>query len=150
MHYQLIVNDRIREFDAPSGTTLLVALRDDLALTGAKYGCGRGMCGACVVLVDGEPRPSCMLTTDEVAGARIVTVEGLARDGALHAVQQAFVEEDAMQCGYCTSGMILGAVGLLARDSHPTEDAIREAMATHLCRCGIYGRAIRAIRRAAR
>jgi aerobic-type carbon monoxide dehydrogenase small subunit (CoxS/CutS family) len=150
MHYQLIVNDRTREFDAPLGTTLLAALRDDLALTGTKYGCGHGVCGACVVLVNGAPRPACMLTTAEVTGARIVTIEGLAPDGMLHPVQQAFVDEDAMQCGYCTAGMILAAVALLARDPRPTEDAIREAMAPHLCRCGVYGRAIRAIARAAR
>ena len=148
MRYRLTINDAARECDAPAGTTLLTVLRDDFDLTGTRYGCGHGVCGACVVLVDGAPRPACKLSPDDVSSSRIVTIEGLARDGDLHPVQRAFLDEDALQCGYCTTGMIMAGVALLARDPHPTEDAIREALAGHLCRCGVYLRAIRAIQRA--
>jgi aerobic-type carbon monoxide dehydrogenase small subunit (CoxS/CutS family) len=149
MHVRLRVNGRIRELDVPAGTTLLAALRDDLGLTGTHFGCGHGVCGACVVLADGRAVPSCMMSVDQAAGRDIVTIEGLARDGALHPVQRAFVEEDAMQCGYCTGGMVLSAVALLAQRPHPTDDEIREALAPHLCRCGVYARALRAVKRAA-
>ena len=148
MHVRLRVNGRIRELDVPAGTTLLAVLRDDLGLTGTHFGCGHGVCGACVVLTDGSPSPSCMMSVDQAAGKEIVTIEGLARDGALHPVQRAFVEQDAMQCGYCTGGMVLSAVALLARRPHPTDDEIREALAPHLCRCGVYARAQRAVQRA--
>jgi len=149
MRVQLTVNGRPCEIDVPSGTSLLAALRDDLGLTGTRYGCGHGACGACFVLADGVPVPACTWTVEQAAGKDILTIEGLARDGALSAVQQAFVDEDAMQCGYCTSGMIISATALLARSPSPTEEQIRTALAPHLCRCGVYGRVVRAVRRAA-
>lgn len=148
--YRLTINGAAHEVDVPPGTTLLGVLRDDLGLTAARYGCGFGACGACCVLVDGASVPSCTLAVEDVAGREIRTVEGLAEGDALHPVQEAFVAEDAMQCGYCTGGMLIAAAALLARTAHPSDDAIREALAPHLCRCGVYGRAVRAVRRAAR
>jgi len=150
MRYRLNVNNRLHELDAPSGSTLLSALRNDLGLTGTRFGCGHGICGACVVLVDGDARPACKLSVDEAVGTRVVTIEGLDGDGGLHPVQRAFLEEDALQCGYCTSGMVMAAVALLARMSRPSDDIVREALASHLCRCGVYGRVLRAVRRASR
>jgi nicotinate dehydrogenase subunit A len=149
MHITLTVNGRMQDIDVPPGTTLLSALRDDLGLTGTRYGCGHGVCGACFVLADGDPAPACMWTVDQAAGKEIVTIEGLATPTALHPVQRAFVEEDAMQCGYCTSGMIISAAALLAHTPSPTEAEIRAALTPHLCRCGVYGRVLRAVRRAA-
>lgn len=146
---RLDVNGSVRELAVADGTRLLDLLRDDLGLTGARYGCGHGICGACFVLVDGDPVAACTTRVDEVAGKCIVTIEGLAQDGALHRVQRTFIEEDAMQCGACTGGMILSAVALLARTPAPTEAQIRAALAPHLCRCGVYLRAIRAVQRAA-
>jgi aerobic-type carbon monoxide dehydrogenase small subunit (CoxS/CutS family) len=143
------VNGADRAVDAPRGATLLAVLRDDLALTGTRFGCGRGQCGACFVLADGRAIPSCLVTIDQAAAQEIVTVEGLARGERLHPVQAAFIEHDAMQCGYCTSGMIVSAVALLARQPHPSETEIIDALAPNLCRCGVYARAIRAIRTAA-
>jgi nicotinate dehydrogenase subunit A len=146
---RLDVNGTVHELAVADGTRLLDLLRDDLGLTGARYGCGHGICGACFVLVDGQPVAACTTRADEVAGRRIVTIEGLGKDGELHRVQRAFIEEDAMQCGACTSGMILSAVALLARTPAPSEAQIRAALAPHLCRCGVYLRAIRAVQRAA-
>ena len=148
MRLHLNVNGELRELDAPTGTTLLAALRDDLALTGTRYGCGHGVCGACVVLADGVAVPSCAVTAEDAVGKHIVTIEGLAEGRTLHPVQRAFMDEDAMQCGYCTSGMLMAAVALLSRTPHPTDDEIRAAFALHLCRCGVYGRVVRAVRRA--
>lgn len=145
----LQVNLESREVDVPAGTTLLGVLRDDLALTGTKFGCGHGECGACCVLLDGSVVPACTLTVEQAAGKSVTTIEGLAR-AELHPVQRAFVEEDAMQCGFCTSGMIISAVALLSRVPDPAEDEIRHALARHLCRCGVYLRAIRAVQSAAR
>ena len=150
MRYRLNVNDRACEVDAPPGISLLSALRDDLGLTGTRYGCGYGVCGACVVLVEGAAQPACILKVEDVSGKRIVTIEGLAPNGQLHAIQRAFLDEDALQCGYCTSGMVIAAVALIERLPNPSDVDIREAMAPHLCRCGVYGRVVRAIRRAAR
>lgn len=147
---QLKINGVMRSVNAMPHTSLLGILRDDLGLTGAHYGCGHGGCGACYVLVDDKAVPACVTAIEHVAGKEIVTIEGLARNDALHPVQQAFLDEDAMQCGACTSGMVISAVALLARTPHPGEDDIREALASHLCRCGVYVRAIRAIKRAAR
>ena len=127
---------------------LLWVLRDDLNLTGTRYGCGRGQCGACYVIADGRAVASCLMTVEQAARSEITTVEGLARGDELSRVQRAFVEEDAMQCGYCTSGMLISATALLEHDPEPDEDSIREALAGNLCRCGVYGRAIRAIQRA--
>jgi aerobic-type carbon monoxide dehydrogenase small subunit (CoxS/CutS family) len=152
----LTINSERRDVDVPPNTTLLSVLRDDLDLTGTRYGCGRGQCGACYVIADagvGSPGrgaravASCLLTADQAAHMEITTVEGLAR-ATLHPVQQAFIDEDALQCGYCTSGMIISAAALLGRDPNPDETSIRDALAGNLCRCGVYGRAIRAVQRA--
>ena len=149
MKLSLTVNGARREVDVPPSTTLLAVLRDDLELTGTRYGCGRGQCGACYVIADSRAVASCLLTADQAARMEITTVEGLARGAELHPVQQAFVDEDAMQCGYCTSGMVISAAALLERDPKPDETSIRDALAGNLCRCGVYGRAIRAVQKAA-
>ena len=149
MKYRLDVNGAARDVDVPRGTPLLEVLRDDLGLTAARYGCGRGQCGACYVLADGRAAASCLMSVDQAATLRIVTVEGLAAGGAPHPVQRAFVEEDAMQCGYCTSGMLISAAALLARQPSPDDEEIKDALAPNLCRCGVQLRAIRAVRRAA-
>jgi nicotinate dehydrogenase subunit A len=143
----LTVNGERREVDVPPNTTLLSVLRDDLDLTGTRYGCGRGQCGACYVIADSRAVASCLLTADQAGRMEITTVEGLA-GATLHRVQQAFIDEDALQCGYCTSGMIISAAALLGRDPSPDETSIRDALAGNLCRCGVYGRAIRAVQRA--
>ncbi|HEX2326021.1 MAG TPA: (2Fe-2S)-binding protein [Chloroflexota bacterium] len=159
------VNGAPRELAVDAGRTLLSVLRDELDLTGAKYGCGEGRCGACVVLLDGEPVPACVTPVGEAAGRRVETVEGLApaaggalRDvppeaappaSGLHPVQRAFLEETALQCGYCTPGMIMCAVALLRRTPHPDTATIKREMEGHLCRCGVYGRIVRAVQRAA-
>ncbi len=142
------MNGERHEVDVPPNATLLSVLRDDLGLTGTRYGCGRGQCGACYVIADGRAVASCLLTADQAARMAITTVEGLA-DGSLHPVQQAFIDLDAMQCGYCTSGMVISAAALLAHDPKPDEISIRDALAGNLCRCGVYGRAIRAVQKAA-
>lgn len=148
MKLALSVNGERREVDVPPNTTLLSVLRDDLGLTGTRYGCGRGQCGACYVIADSRAVASCLLTADQATRMQITTVEGLAQGAQLHPVQQAFVDLDAMQCGYCTSGMVISAAALLGRDPKPDETSIRDALAGNLCRCGVYGRAIRAIQRA--
>ena len=151
MRYELTVNGRKRALDVPANVPLLWALRDDLGLTGTRYGCGRGQCGACHVLADGREIASCLTTVEQAARAdmRITTVEGLASGDRLDRVQQAFIDEDAMQCGYCTSGMLIGAAALLMQDPRPDEATIKERMAGHLCRCGVYNRVVRAVQRAA-
>lgn len=146
---RLTVNGSAREVDVPRGTTLLAALRDDLGLTGTRYGCGRGQCGACFVLADGRAIASCLMTVEQAAQHEITTVEGLAHDDALHPVQRAFIDEDAMQCGYCTSGMVISAVALLEAQPRPTAEEIRDALTPNLCRCGVQLRAVRAVQRAA-
>ncbi|MDP9264576.1 MAG: (2Fe-2S)-binding protein [Chloroflexota bacterium] len=149
MRFVLTINDSPHEVDVPPSTTLLDVLRADLGLTGTRYGCGRGQCGACYVIADGRAVASCLLTVEQASGQDVTTVEGLARGGELHPVQEAFIAEDAMQCGYCTSGMIMSAVALLAREPAPDDETIRDELAANLCRCGVYGRAIRAVQRAA-
>jgi aerobic-type carbon monoxide dehydrogenase small subunit (CoxS/CutS family) len=144
----ITVNNEDREF-SESRRNLLSFLRFDLGLTGTKYGCGEGLCGSCTVLVDGQPIRSCMTTTGAVSGGTVTTIEGLATDGNLHPVQQAFVDETAMQCGYCTPGFIMAVVGLLAREPRPTREQIREGLAENMCRCGTYMRIERAVLRAA-
>lgn len=130
---------------------LLSVLRTELGLTGTKYGCGTGHCGACTVLLDNQPVRSCALPVQAAAGREVITIEGLAKEGgALHPVQQAFLDEQAFQCGYCTPGAVLEAVGLLRRTPHPSVPEIKQAMAGHLCRCGTYPRIIRAIQAAAK
>ena len=149
----LTVHVNGEERDAPRAErNLLSYLRFDLGLTGAKYGCGEGLCGACTVLVDGQPLRSCMTTVGAVAGGDVTTIEGLSSGETfedLHPVQQAFVDEQAMQCGYCIPGFVMGTVGLLNRESSPSTAQIREALAEHMCRCGTYQRIERAVERAA-
>ncbi len=146
---RLTVNGVEGEIGADPATSLLRVVREELGLTGAKYGCGEGECGACTVLVDGEPRLSCQVTLAEVAGGAVTTVEGLAAEGNLHPVQAAFVAEEALQCGFCTSGMVLATVALLGRDPDPDPGRVRSALEQHLCRCGAHPRIIRAVQRAA-
>jgi len=146
---ELDVNGSRHRLDADADRTLLSVLRDDLNLTGTKYGCGEGQCAACTVLVNGQATKSCLTKVGAVAGKRIVTIEGLAPEGKLHPVQEAFIEADAMQCGWCTPGMILGAVGLLGRTPHPSDAEIVNGMNGHICRCGTYPRVIHAIKLAA-
>jgi aerobic-type carbon monoxide dehydrogenase small subunit (CoxS/CutS family) len=135
--------------DAPDpARNLLSFIRFDAGLTGTKYGCGEGVCGACTVLVDGQPLRACMSTVGAVAGGSITTIEGLARDGALHPVQQAFVDEQAMQCGYCIPGFIMTSVALLNRVPAPDRATIREALSQNMCRCGTYQRILHAVERA--
>ncbi len=150
MRYELTVNGEKRELDVTADVPLLWALRDDLGLTGTRYGCGLGQCGACFVIAGGRETASCLMTVDQAAREQleITTVEGLAEGDRLHRVQQAFIDEDAMQCGYCTSGMLIGAAALLMQDPHPNEATIKERMANHLCRCGVYNRVVRAVQRA--
>ncbi len=124
---------------------LLWVLRTDFGLTGAKYGCGEGLCGACTVLVNNEAVRSCQFPVEDVNGKEILTIEGLARNGRLHPLQEAFVKHDALQCGYCTPGMILTAYGLLVKNPRPNLEEIREGMNENLCRCGSYQRIIQAI-----
>lgn len=141
----LNVNGRQYTIDVDGQATLLSVLRDQLDLTGTKYGCGEGQCAACTVLVDGNPRHSCRTLAGEVGRKKITTIEGLEKNGELDPVQQAFLDVDAMQCAYCTSGMILGAVALLQHNPRPTEAEIVEYMNGHLCRCGAYQRIAEAI-----
>lgn len=145
----LVVNGQARQLDVPGDQTLLSVLRDELNLTGAKYGCGEGQCGACTVLVDGQPVRSCTARASLLAGRAITTIEGLARDGRLHPVQEAFLEAEALQCGFCTTGMIMAAVALLAAKPDPSEDDIVQSMEKNICRCGTYRRVIAAVRNAA-
>jgi aerobic-type carbon monoxide dehydrogenase small subunit (CoxS/CutS family) len=145
---ELHVNGSTRRIDADPDRTLLSVLRDDLDLTGTKFGCGEGQCAACTVLVDGVATRSCLTRVGTVSGKQITTIEGLAAAGALHPVQQAFLDRDAMQCGYCTPGMILGAVSLLHRNPHPSDAEIAAGMNGHICRCGTYPRVVAAIREA--
>ena len=147
---ELNVNGTRRKIDADAERSLLSVLRDDLDLTGTKYGCGEGQCAACTVLVEGQPTKSCLTKVAAVAGKRILTIEGLAPEGKLHPVQEAFIEADALQCGWCTPGMILGAVGLLRRTAHPSDAEIVSGMNGHICRCGTYPRIVQAIQSAAR
>lgn len=129
---------------------LLWTLRTDLALTGVKYACGEGLCGACTVLVNGEAVLSCQTPVEDVDGAEVVTIEGLAQNGKLNPIQQAFIDHDAMQCGFCTSGMIMKAYSFLAENYQPTQDEIIAAMDDNLCRCGSHVRIVQAIQTAAR
>jgi aerobic-type carbon monoxide dehydrogenase small subunit (CoxS/CutS family) len=146
---ELHVNGARRRVEAVAESRLLGVLRDELDLTGTKYGCGEGACGACTVLLDGRPVRSCITPTAAAAGKRITTVEGLERDGRLHPVQEAFLEEGAMQCGYCIPGMIMSGVGLLEKNPDPSPQEIVAAMEGNVCRCGTYPRIVAAIRRAA-
>jgi nicotinate dehydrogenase subunit A len=145
----LTVNGRSHTIAAEPETALLYVLRNDLKLKGARFGCGMGQCGACTVLVDGKPVQSCDFPLSAAAGKHITTVEGLARDGTLHPLQQAFIDEQAAQCGYCATGIIMVVKALLDANPRPTEAEIRTALKGNLCRCGTHYRILRAIQRAA-
>jgi len=148
--YVLNVNGTRLHVTAPAEETLLSVLRNRLELTGTKYGCGEGQCGACTVLLDGRATRSCLMPVSAAVSAKITTIEGLEQHGLLTPLQQAFLDEGAFQCGYCTSGMIMSATSLL-RDAHnPTEEQIVEAMNGNVCRCGTYPRIVAAVQRAAR
>jgi len=146
---RLIINGRTVVLSPEPHESLLTTLRDRLFLTGAKQGCDRGECGACTVLLDGEPVYACLTLTQAHEGEQVTTVEGLARGDTLHPLQEAFIAHDAVQCGYCTSGQLLAATALLARTATPDADDIREAMSGNLCRCGTYPGIVRAIGAAA-
>ena len=157
----LTINGSLESLSIPANLTLLQVLRERLALTGTKNGCAAGECGACTVLLDGEPVNACMVLAVEADGAKVVTVEGLSRgpgdketrrpgeEERLHSLQQAFIEEGAVQCGFCTPGMLISAHALLERNPNPTEEDIREALVGHLCRCTGYRRIVQAIQKAA-
>jgi aerobic-type carbon monoxide dehydrogenase small subunit (CoxS/CutS family) len=147
-NYALKVNGRTFAVEADPDSKLLWILREQLDLTGTKYGCGEGQCGACTVLIDGRAQRSCMTPISATSGKSIITIEGLAHDDHLHPVQQAFLDEGAMQCAYCTSGMIVSAVSLLNNRSNPTDAEILQFMQGNICRCGTYPRILAAIRKA--
>jgi nicotinate dehydrogenase subunit A len=146
----LTVNGITRPVDAKGDTPLLYVLRNDFGLVGSRFGCGMGLCGACFVLVDGRPMASCDMPVSFAEGKKITTVEGLSENGRLHSVQQALIDEQAAQCGYCMSGIIVVAAALLEKSKHPNEDEIRAALDKNLCRCGSHNRVVRAIQKAAR
>lgn len=143
--HEFRVNGRSVRLDLDPKQALLGVLRGPLALTGTKYGCGEGLCGACAVLLDGHAVRSCVTPVAAVEGKDVVTIEGLAREGRLHALQQAFLEHGALQCGYCTSGMILTAEALLRATPHPSREAIRQALEHNLCRCAAHQRILDAV-----
>jgi aerobic-type carbon monoxide dehydrogenase small subunit (CoxS/CutS family) len=145
---QLLINGQLREVDVAAETPLLWVLRDTVNLTGTKYGCGLGLCGACTVHVDGQPSRSCQLQVGTLAGKKITTIEGISTDGT-HPVQQAWIEHQVPQCGYCQSGQIMSAVALLATKPKPTDADIDQAMSGNICRCGTYQRIRAAIHTAA-
>jgi aerobic-type carbon monoxide dehydrogenase small subunit (CoxS/CutS family) len=146
---ELNVNGGKHRIDTDPDRSLLSVVRDDLDLTGSKYGCGEGRCGACTVLLDGKAARSCLINVGDCAGKRITTIEGLEKEGKLHPLQTSFLEVDAMQCGYCTCGMILSGVALLDRNPAPTTQEIVKSMDGNICRCGAYARIIQAIHKAA-
>ena len=147
---ELVVNQKQYRIVLDPNRMLLWVLRDELDLTGAKYGCGEGQCGACTVLVDGIPVRSCITPVSKAAGKQITTIEGLAQNGKLHPLQEAFIEADAMQCGYCTPGMILSGAGLLDRKPQATEEEICSGLQGNVCRCGTYPRIVAAVQMAQR
>jgi len=146
---ELTVNGKTRSVDVEPDALLLHVLREQLDLTGPKYGCGEGQCGACTVLIDGKPRRACITPVKAAAGRQVTTIEGLERNGRLHPLQQAFLDLDVMQCGYCTPGMILTGAALLAANPNPSEQEIIRFMQGNICRCGTYQRIVAAIRKAA-
>lgn len=147
--FQVVVNGRERAVEADGGTPLLWVLRDHMALTGTKFGCGEGVCGSCTVLLEGSAVRSCQVSLADASGKAITTIEGLSPDGT-HPLQKAWVAEDVAQCGYCQPGFLMTAAGLLARKPRPTEADLREAFAGMVCRCGTYQRIRKAVRRAAK
>ena len=150
MNVSLLVNGAEHRMDVPVDLSLLSVLRNELNLTGTKYGCGEGQCGACTVLLDGKPVRSCRTSVVAAAGKKITTIEGLEQNGRLHPVQQAFLDVEAFQCGYCTSGMVLSSVALLNSNPNPREEDIIRFMNGNICRCGTYPRIIAAVQQAAK
>ncbi|EAY26472.1 (2Fe-2S)-binding protein [Microscilla marina] len=148
--YILHVNNKKLKVEAEADTPLLWVLRDELNLTGTKFGCGKALCGACTVHLNGNPVRSCAMPIAAVRNAKITTIEGVAKGNTLHAVQQAWIDEDVPQCGYCQSGQIMSAVALLSKNSKPTDADIDAAMSGNICRCGTYVRIRKAIHRAAK
>jgi aerobic-type carbon monoxide dehydrogenase small subunit (CoxS/CutS family) len=146
----LQINGKQYPVQYEGNTPLLYVLRDELGLTGTKYGCGEGQCGSCTVLIAGQPRRSCQIAVSAAAGKPITTIEGLEKDGRLHPVQQAFIDEGAFQCAYCTSGMIISSVGLLQSNPNPTSADIIQHLQGNICRCGTHLRIIDAVHRAAK
>ncbi len=149
MALALSINGSDHQLDVPSDAKLLYVLRDTFGLTGTKYGCGEGVCGACTVLLDGKPVRSCQVPVSAVVGKRVTTIEGLEKNGELHPVQRAFLDVEAFQCAYCTSGMIMSTVGLLGKNPHPSDGQILTALEGNVCRCGTHPRILEAVRQAA-
>ncbi len=149
MATSITVNGKMHSVDADGETPLLYILRNDLKLKGARFGCGLGACGACTVVIEGKAVQSCDISLSAATGKSITTIEGIGSLKNMHALQSAFVAEQAAQCGYCTSGIIMTAYALLARNAHPSETEIREALDGNICRCGTHARILRAIQRAA-
>lgn len=146
----LLVNGKQQRVNAPADEPLLSVLRNRLELTGSKYGCGEGRCGACTVLLDGTPVRSCRTPVSQAAGKKITTIEGLEQNGRLHPVQQAYLSQEALQCGYCTSGMIMATVALLQSTPTPGDEQIARALNGNVCRCGTYPRILAAVKEAAK
>jgi aerobic-type carbon monoxide dehydrogenase small subunit (CoxS/CutS family) len=146
---RFVLNGKKTEIQTDPSQTLLWVLRNEFELTGTKFGCGTGFCGSCTVIIDNEAVRSCSLPIGDVAGKTVITIEGLAKNGKLHPVQQAFVDNDALQCGYCTPGMIMTAVALLMKHPKPTKQQIIDGMEDNLCRCGTHVRILKAIETAA-
>ncbi|OFW05400.1 MAG: ferredoxin [Acidobacteria bacterium RIFCSPLOWO2_02_FULL_67_36] len=147
--YTLLVNGQAHQLDGEPGDSLLSVLRYELGLTGSKYGCGEGHCGACTVLIDGQATRSCVTRLGAVAGKAITTIEAIGDANRLHPVQQAFLETEAFQCGYCTPGMVMATIGLLKTNAKPSDEDIARLMDRNVCRCGTYPRIVRAVRLAA-
>jgi len=148
--FQLQINGQRQSIKSDPDTSLLSLLRDQLGLTGSKYGCGEGQCGSCTVLLDGAPRRSCITPVSAAAGKSVTTIEGLEQSGRLHPVQQAFLDTEAFQCAYCTSGMIMSSVALLQKNTNPTLADIALALEGNICRCGTHPRIVEAVQRAAK
>ncbi len=146
---KFVLNGKPVSLDVDGDRDLLWVLRTDLEITGVKFGCGEGLCGACTVLVNGEAMQSCQITVGDVAGAEVTTIEGLEKDGKLHPIQEAFMKHDALQCGFCTSGMILKAHSFLSRKPNPSRAEIGDALEDNLCRCGTHTRILDAVSEAA-
>ena len=144
------LNGKKTEATLDPGQTLIWVLRDHFGLTGTKFGCGNGFCGACTVLIDDEPVRSCQVPVSDVQGKKVVTIEGLAVNGKLHPLQKAFVDHDALQCGFCTPGMIMNAAGLLLKNPNLSENEIKSGMEDNLCRCGAHGRIVEAVKTASK
>jgi aerobic-type carbon monoxide dehydrogenase small subunit (CoxS/CutS family) len=148
--FNLVVNGQSQAIQADPGTSLLTVLRENLGLTGSKYGCGEGQCGACTILLGGVARRACITPVSAAAGKPITTIEGLEQSGRLHPVQQAFLDAEAFQCAYCTSGMIMSSVALLRQNPHPTPAQIEQSLQGNICRCGTYPRIIEALQKVAK